>query len=160
MGFVTAVVALPNLAAIIVPFEAWPLTNAPMFAADIEHSALYRVRLWLVPREGKRTPLPMAALHMPGWHLERLFLGAVWGAAHPATAIGRFPDDTPAALTARADAFFDAVVGHIQSHEPDVLTDVVSIDVEIDRVAPDKARHRVGNYDLTTRSFTHLWRAP
>lgn len=145
----------------ITPFEAWPLTNAPMFASDLKHSATYKLRLRVVPADGtRRQPFRADWLAMPSWHLDRLFLVSVWGAAHPATAVGRFPNDTREALVARADAFFDASVDFIVKNRPEVLKGVRAIEVEIERQGPSRVTHKVGRYDLRSRSFTHLWTQP
>lgn len=150
---VVTLIALPNAAAMVVPFEAWPFTNAPMFAADIARSRLYRPRL-VIEGPKERRLSPWRVFRISDRYFTRLLLVSAYGSIDPDTPFGYVENDTPEQFERRLDRFFD--VAFARARRQAMPADATSVRLELERV-DDGEIHVVGRYDLAHHRFT---RAP
>jgi hypothetical protein len=150
MVIVVVIVLAPNVAAMVIPFEAWPYTNAPMFAADIPRSTLYRPLLLL---DGDKR-FPTKSVRLGERLVQRLLLISAYGSTDPDTPFGFVPDDTPKKLEARLDSFFDRLVTKADKKQLKGATTLRLVLEE--RVTGE--RREIGRYDLGKHRFRHTWK--
>ena len=151
----SVVLVVPNLAAVIVPFESWPWTNAPMFAASPVDNAISSTSFTLELADGGTRPLPTrAAAGLNQWHFRRSFLTTAWGSDDASTPFGHVEDDTAALRAARVGHYFDALVRYAKRKRRDVFDGVVAIRVDVQQVQPTpKPQRSLGRYELKSRRF-------
>jgi hypothetical protein len=141
---------------VIDPIEAWPLTNAPMFAPDVGAStAIYRVHVELEDDTGARRPLPARMLGIPEWHFPRLLLTSAYGGMDDDAPFG-FDDDTPERFKARMTRFLDVCVRYLAARNGLLGARRVLVSLERTKPAP-VIRRTVATYDIESAVFTHVW---
>lgn len=149
------VLVVPNVAAVIVPFENWPWTNAPMFAASPVDNALSSTSFTLELADGGSRPLPTrAAAGLNQWHFRRSFLTTAWGSDDASTPFGHVANDTDELRAARVGHYFDALVRYAKKKRRGVFDGVVAVRVEVQQVQPTTTPMRtLGRYVLKDRRF-------
>ena len=145
---------LPNVAAVVIPFEHWPYTCAPMFAASPVSNALYVPHFILEKRDGTTAELPTSAVAGTSeWHFKRQFLNLAWGSDDPATSYGHVVDDTPALRAARIERFSAALVEFARRKKRPVFRDVRALRIELQQTHPVSETRVLGRYVLAQRRF-------
>ena len=102
-----ALVLTPNILAVILPYESWPYTNAPMFAQYVApETARYRFHL-VLESGAERKDLGFYSVGA-NWSLWRFFMKYVYGSADAKSVFSVFPADSPEEFTKRLTVFFAA----------------------------------------------------
>lgn len=128
---------LPNIAAVVVPFERWPLTCGPMYAENPAARVRYRSSFVLEHRDGSTTTLATRkALGLSEWQFRRAFLVVGWGADNSGGFVAdavREDVEADDARAARVAAFFDGVAAAAQQKKKQrrAWRDVVAIRVDV-----------------------------
>ncbi len=145
---------VPNVAAVVVPFEAWPYTCAPMFAASPVDNALYLPTFILEKKDGSTEPLPtLPASGISEWLFKRAFLIEAWGSDDPSTSFGHVDDDTAAKRAARIERFVQAMIRHTRRSKRPVFDDVVALRIDLEQTQPVKSKRVLGRYVVAAHHF-------
>ncbi len=144
----------PNIVAVVAPFEHWPWTCAPMFAASATGNALYRTHFILEKRDGTTAPLPTKdAAGLNDWHFRRSFLVKAWGSDDASTSFGHVDHDTPELRAARVGRYFDGMVRFAKKKRRPVFQGVTAVRVELEEVTPRQQTRLLGRYLVADRRF-------
>ncbi|MDP2343677.1 MAG: hypothetical protein Q8O67_22145 [Deltaproteobacteria bacterium] len=137
---------VPNVAAVVVPFEAWPWTCAPMFAASPIDNELYIPRFIMEKHDGTSELLPTskASGGISDSHFVRQFLVVAWGSADPATSFGYVDDDTPALRATRIERFLRPMM--TLARKKTAFRDVVAVRLELRQLEPVPNTRVLGRY--------------
>jgi hypothetical protein len=155
LAFVVVVLFVPNLAAVAAPFEHWPWTCAPMFAASPLDNARYKVAFVVEEADGGSHPMSSKqAAGMSEWHFRRAFLVKVWGSDDDGAPYGHVDGDSAAAREARVAACFDAMVRFATKKKRRTFDGAVAIRVELQEVHPQQQTRVLGRYSLKDRRFS------
>jgi hypothetical protein len=161
VGAFIALFLAPNLAALVVPYEEFPYTSAPMFAHYASaNTPRYHLRFVAEVDGADREVIAPSMLGAPGTPLARLFFGHVYGSIEPSSPFGVRGPDTPAAFEARLSRFFGAVVTVLERRDP-TWQRPTHIRLDAVRLTPDnrdETVHTVGYYSVAAGRFTHTWR--
>ncbi len=162
MAFMSAVV-IPNLIAVAVPFEAWPYTNAPMFA----HRVTPDTPRYAFVFEGQLDAGEVVELgfYSAGarWSLMRFFLKFVYGATPEGSEFCQYPEDSRDQLEQRLSDFFTVFVDsyHKRRANQGPLRRVV---LKLARLhGPKSTRGEIrslGVFEVETRKYRHQWETP
>ena len=161
-GFVIVAFLVPNVAAIIRPYEEFPYTSAPMFAHYVDRETTARYGLRFIAEWGDGRPpaqITPRQLGVAGVPFSRYFFSHVYGSTDPGTAFG-YRNDTPAAFARRNQNFFQRAVRVLQGRDAALWRALSRIRLEAFRLGPDGRDvdvHVVGHYDVASGEFTHSW---
>ena len=145
---------VPNVAAVVVPFEAWPWTCAPMFAASPIDNARYIPGFILEKRDGSEAPLPtVVASGDSEWHFKRAFLINAWGSDDPSTSFGHVDGDTPALRAARVERFVGGMITFARAKKRPTFRDVTALRIELRQTWPREQTRVLGRYVVADRAF-------
>ena len=154
---------LPNLAALVVPYESFPYTSAQMFAHyKGPGTPLYRLRMIAEPADGRpEREVHAADLGLNGVSFSRTFFGDVYGSIDPYSPFGHHPGDTPRAFEERLGRYFGHVTAVLARRDTagawGRLAGLRLEAVRLDQAKRDAEVHVVGRYDAATRRFVHQW---
>jgi hypothetical protein len=100
-----------NIAAIVVPFEVYPFTSAPMFAHPPAGAGTrYVVDLRLLALPNQEHAFPYDALGFSEAHFQRTLLVRAYGSSDADAPYGYVPEDDDDKRAARLQRFFTIVV--------------------------------------------------
>ena len=160
---VITAILLPNLAALVVPYESFPYTSAPMFAHYTgPGTQRYRLRIVVEPADGRpERELHAADLGMRGVSFSRSFFGDVYGSIDPYSPFGHHPGDTPRVFEERLGRYLGRVAAALARRDTTGawgrLAGLRLEAVRLDAAKRDVETHVVGRYDAATRRFVHQW---
>jgi hypothetical protein len=155
---------VPNLAALVLPFEHFPYSSAPMFAHYVADDVpLYRFRFVAEPAAGppEREVFPNE-VGLLNVEFYRHFFGSVYGSIDPRSPYGHHVGDSPAAFEARLGRLFRDLVALLPREGTDPLEDLAGIRLELvrwDAAEADLDLRIIGRYDVAAERFTHTWRS-
>lgn len=160
-AFITAFL-VPNLATLVIPFEQFPFSSAPMFAHYVsDDTPRYRFRFMVEPPDGRKTwELLGRDLGMHNVEFGRYFFGSVYGSIDPVSPYGHHGHDTREAFEARLSEFFDKLVSVWERRRSEPFPRPAAIRLELallDRENRNTEIRTVGRYDVATRRFLHTW---
>ena len=162
-AIVIAAFLVPNVAAVITPYEEFPYTSAPMFAHYVDKEATARFALRFIAEMNDGRPdaqITPRQLGVAGVPFSRYFFSHVYGSTDPRSPFG-YRADTPAAFEQRNEVFFERAVSVLRRRNADRWTHLSRIRLEAFRIGADGNAaevHVVGHYDVASRQFTHTWR--
>jgi len=162
-GVFIAAVLLPQLAALVVPYEEFPYTSAPMFAHYVgPDTPRYRFRFVAERGDGSaEREIRATDLGLNGVELSRYFLGSIYGSMDPLSPFGHHGGDTPEAFEARLSTFFRDATTVLERRGGAAPGQLSGIRLEVVRLEGgnrDGEVHVVGRYDVASHHFTHTWR--
>jgi hypothetical protein len=151
---------LPNLTAVVRPYESFPYTSAPMFAHYVgPQTPRYRLRMTAETADGGRErELRAADLGLNGIDFTRYFFGTVYGSVDPYSPFGNHPGDDRAAFEARVGSFFDRVTTVLRRRDPAAWERLARVRLEAVRLTErnhDGEARLVGHYDVASHRFVH-----
>lgn len=163
---VTALFLLPELFAIALPIENWPVTSAPMFAHYVGlETPRYQFRFVgeYGNRKKKARKIRGSKIGLTERKLMRHFFGKVYGSIDPRAPWGHFLNDTPEKFEARLSRFFRGLVIQINKKKKwrKYSKGLQSIRLEVVKLGPDnqiEEKRVVGTFSLKTGQFTHTWK--
>lgn len=147
-----SLLVVPNVAAVVTPFERWPFTCGPMFAENPGARVRYDASFVLEHDDGTTTPLAARkAIGLSESQFRRAFLVHGWGSDDDGSFLA-FANDDDDARAGRVAAFFDGVVAVALNNQKQEWSNVVAVRVDIVEVgaAGDVV---VGVYAVKDRSF-------
>lgn len=144
---------LANIAAIVMPFEIYPFTSAPMFAHPPAGSGMrYRVEVTILTDSSGANVFPYEAIGFTETHFVRALLVRGYGSVDSSAPYGFVRDDDDSTRTLRLEAFFRSCVDTLRERNalPDGATGVrLSLRAK-DR---EEQAHEIGTYDLKSGVF-------
>jgi len=150
---VALALTMANVAAMVVPFETYPFTSAPMFAhPPVGSGTRYRVEVKIVTDSSGANAFPYEAIGFTETHFVRALLVRGYGSVDSSAPYGFVRDDDDRTRTRRLEAFFRSCVDTLRERNalPDGATGVrLSLRAK-DRA--DEARE-IGTYDLASGVF-------
>lgn len=145
-------IALPNLWVLIAGEEAWPFTNAPMFAASPTRNELYEPRIVVETAQGTDHAFSSrTAAGISNWHFWRLFWGKVYGSIDPATPWDIAHDDPASFQRRMTDAL--RVLSRRAAVNDSLPGAARALRVELVRQGGHHEVHVVGRYLLSEDRF-------
>jgi hypothetical protein len=152
----------PNLVALVIPYEEFPYTSAPMFAHYVgEETPRYRFHFIAVFVNGQAAQEIYATdLGLNGVGFSRYFLGSMYGSIDPRSPFGHHGEDTEAAFENRLSGFFRRMMTVLARRGYPALPQVSGIRLEVARLNDkneDAELHMVGRYDVATEWFIRTW---
>lgn len=149
----------PNIAALLVPFESWPYTNAPMFADYVgEGTRLYTIRFIGLDGSGLETRLDPSHAGQRSIEIYRHFFKAVYGAQAPRSAFRIRGVDSRDAFERRASRFFEAYLRACARYG--MYRSVVRVRLELHPVDERAPAIVLGTYTRASERFVHTYSAP
>lgn len=152
---------LPNLATLVVPFEKFPYSSAPMFAHYVaEEVPRYRFRFMAeTAGGGEERELKGAQIGLRHVDLSRYFFGSVYGSIDPLSPFGHHRDESREAFEARLSRFFGDFARVLGRRDPEAARGLAGIRLELVRLGdqPYGEIRVVGRYDVAADRFTHSW---
>lgn len=155
-----ALILIPNFLAIIMPFENWPYTNAPMFAHYIDDKTpRYTFKFWANFKDSESTELGYYSIGA-NWSLPRYFFKYVYGAVGVTSVFNIYPDDTKVDFETRLSSFFSDFTKYYLARNTDKKERLQSISLYVARLSnvtnkPEEQK-LVGTYYLKSEKFVHL----
>jgi len=152
---------LPHVATLVLPYEEYPYTSAPMFAHYVgEDTPLYRIRLVAERADGSEREIHATDFGLNGVEFTRQFFGAIYGSIDPYSPFGHHGDETRDEFERRLSDFFPRLVTALERRSPGMLEQVPQIRVDVARLDASNREalvHVVGRYSIASRHFTHTW---
>jgi len=158
--FIVAVL-LPHLAALVVPYQSFPITSAPMFANYVDaETPRYRFRFVAEGAHGDEWELQPRDLGYLNIEFGRYFFDSVYGSVGPGSASGYRRGETRAEFEARLTDFFGRFAT-VARQLPDERASFAAIRLDLTRLTSDNLdaeASQVGRYDVDAERFVHTWR--
>lgn len=164
---VIALFLVPNLWAVVAPFEDWPYSNMPMYA-HYASAATPRYRFTFLAElgdEGGPATVREVTSYSIGidYAIMRYFFKYVYGSVEVAPSHFRiYPDDTEQQFTDRLGRFFAVYAREYAAKHPEQHLRTIRLQVghlrwqdnAVDQI------HEVGAYAVAAHRFTHTWKSP
>ncbi|MCB0352199.1 MAG: hypothetical protein KDD64_01705 [Bdellovibrionales bacterium] len=157
-AFLVAVL-IPNLWAVISPYENWPFTCAPMFAHYVDESTpRYRFAFQVQFEDGSRDEVGYYSAGL-NWSLMRYFFKWVYGATPSGGVFALYPSDTQENFENRLSTFFSAFVSALSERiAPKKPIKLTLHAIRLDRENNDSDSHKVGVFDIESGRFHLTWK--
>ncbi|MCB0336149.1 MAG: hypothetical protein KDD62_07575 [Bdellovibrionales bacterium] len=125
-----------NVLAAAIPFEQWPLTNAPMFAHYVnQDTPRFAFEFKGENQAGEELSLGYYSVGAP-WSLMRYFFKYVYGSQDFRSVFAHFSNDSPEEFKNRLEIFFTAFVKEYSERFPNT-SPLVSVRLMLSRLGWD-----------------------
>ena len=156
--FILAVL-LPNLWAVISPYENWPFTCAPMFAHYVDdETPRYRFAFEVQFDDGSKDEVGYYSAGL-NWSVMRFFFKWVYGATPSGGVFALYQNDTREAFENRLSTFFVAFLEALSSRvAPKIPLKLTLRAVRLNGENRDGESHKVGVFDIESQRFHLTWK--
>jgi len=149
----------PLLVAGVAGIERWPWSACAMFARYRQPGELrWRFGLLARPADGEFAAMEPERYGLRPAQLWRLFFVHVYGSTDPHLPQGAIPNDTPAAFTARMQAWFAGLCIHLRQRGmpgADTWAELRLDLASIDPAGAETSRRIIGIYTTASGIFRH-----